>query len=133
QLTVVAVVEDREELAVAGETVGESSTRERVGQVVRREARLALLAIGHDRLAGRLEPLDRVLGRLVLLSLQRVKVDLALVVIGVGLLEPHRTRQRADELSGDGHTCTTPRWGFVEDRRRPADGGLNGRRRRAGG
>jgi hypothetical protein len=52
---VVAVVEDREELAVAGEVVGEAGARERVGDRVGGEARLALLAVGDDRLAGLLQ------------------------------------------------------------------------------
>ena len=63
QLAMVPVVEDREELAVAGEVVREAGARERVGDRVGREARLALLAVGDDRLAGRLEALDRVLAR----------------------------------------------------------------------
>ena len=63
ELAVVAVVEDREVLAVAGEVVGQPGARERVGDRVGREARLALLAVGDDRLADLLEPADRVLGR----------------------------------------------------------------------
>ena len=51
ELAVVAVVEDREELAVAGEVVGEAGAGERVGDRVGGEARLALLAVGDDRLA----------------------------------------------------------------------------------
>ena len=63
-----AVVEDGEELAVAGEVVGQAGAREGVGDRVGGEARLALLAVGDDRLAGRLEALDRVLrGRVLLL------------------------------------------------------------------
>ena len=80
QLAVVAVVEDREELAVAGEVVGQAGAGERVGDRVGGEARLALLAVGDDRLAGLLQAPDRVLGRLVLLGLQRGEVDLAVVV-----------------------------------------------------
>ena len=55
QLAVMAVVEDREVLAVAGEVVGQPGARERVGDRVGGEARLALLAVGDDRLARRLE------------------------------------------------------------------------------
>ena len=87
QLAVVAVVEDREELAVAGEVVGEPGAGERVGDRVGREARLALLTVGHVGLAGLLEPLDRVLRRLVLLGLQLGEVDLAVVVRLEGLLQ----------------------------------------------
>jgi hypothetical protein len=65
-----AVVEDREEPAVPREVVGEAGARERVRDRVRREARLALLAVGDDRLPGRLQALDRVLRRSVLLRLQ---------------------------------------------------------------
>ena len=68
QLAVMAVVEDGEELAVAGEVVGQAGARERVGDRVGGEARLALLAVGDDRLAGRLQALDRVLGGRVLLA-----------------------------------------------------------------
>ena len=70
ELAMVAVVEDREELPVAGEVVREAGARERVGDRVGREARLALLAVGDDRLTGLLEALDRVLGRRVLLGLE---------------------------------------------------------------
>ena len=70
QLAVVAVVEDREELAVAGEVVGQAGAGQRVRDRVGREARLALLAVGDDRLADLLQPPDRVLGRGVLLRLQ---------------------------------------------------------------
>ena len=85
ELAVVAVVEDREELPVAGEVVGEPGARQRVGDRVGGEARLALLAVGDDRLAGLLQPPDRVLGGGVLLGLQVGAVDLALVV---GLRRP---------------------------------------------
>ena len=71
QLAVVTVVEDREELAVAGEMVGQAGARERVGDRVGGEARLPLLTIGDVRLPGLLQPPDRVLRRLVLLDLQR--------------------------------------------------------------
>jgi hypothetical protein len=96
---VVAVVEDREELAVAGEVVRQAGAREGVGERVRREARLALLAVRDDRLAGGLEPLDRVLRRGVLLGLERRPVDLAVVVVLVGdrsLSERERTTPAAD-------------------------------------
>ena len=77
ELAVVAVVEDREELAVPREVVGQARARQRVGDRVRREARLALLPVGHDRLAGRLQPLDRVRRGRVLLGLQLGPLDLS--------------------------------------------------------
>ena len=107
QLTVVAVVEDGEELPVAGEVVGQAGARERVGDRVGGEARLALLAVGDDRLARRLQALDRVVGGGVLLGLELVPGDLALVVVGVGLLELHRPRQGTDELGRDGHALSS--------------------------
>ena len=107
ELAVVAVVEDREELAVAGEVVGEAGAGQRVGDRVGREARLALLAVGDVGLAGLLEALDRVLGGRVLLGLQRGEVDLAVVVGLVGLLQLHRARQGSDELGGDGHPTSS--------------------------
>ena len=55
ELAVVAVVEDREELPVAGEIVGQAGAGQRVGDRVGGEARLALLAVGDDRLTGRLQ------------------------------------------------------------------------------
>jgi hypothetical protein len=119
QLAVVPVVEDREELAVAGEVVGEADARERVGDRVRREARLALLAVGDDRLARRLQAVDGVLRRRVLRRDELRVLDAALVVGGVGVLQRHGPGQRPDELGGDGHgdpsssgrcgqTCLTP-------------------------
>ncbi|MEJ7720177.1 MAG: hypothetical protein WKF58_06880 [Ilumatobacteraceae bacterium] len=99
----VPVVEDREVLAVAGEVVGETGAGERVGDRVRGEARCPLLAVGHDRRAGRLHPLDRVAARLVLLGDEIVVAGLALVVRGVRLLQAGRSRQRADGLGRDGH------------------------------
>ena len=71
-----AVIEDREELPVAGEVVRQAGTGQRVGDRVRREARLALLAVGDDRLARGLEPADRVLGRGILLGLELCQVIL---------------------------------------------------------
>ena len=65
-----AVVEDREELPVAGQVVGQTGAGERVRDRVGREARLALLAVGDDRLTDLLEAPDRVLGRGVLLGLE---------------------------------------------------------------
>ena len=106
QLAVMAVVEDREELPVAGEVVGQPGAGQRVGDRVGGEARLALLAVGDDRLAGRLQAPDRVLGGGVLLGLQLLPCDLALVVVRVGLLQLHRPRQRPDELSGNGHASS---------------------------
>jgi hypothetical protein len=100
-----AVVEDGEELAVAGQVVGQAGARQRVGDRIGGEARLALLAVGDDRLAGLLEALDRVLGGRVLLGLQLVPGDLALVVVGVGLLELHRPGQGSDELGRDRHAA----------------------------
>ena len=107
ELAVVAVVEDGEELAVAGEVVGEAGARERVGDRVGGEARLALLAVGDVGLAGLLEPPDRVLGRLVLLGLEGGEVDLAVVVGLVGLLQLHGPGQRSDELGRDGHAASS--------------------------
>jgi len=52
---VVAVVEDREELPVARQVVGQTRARERVRDRVRGEAGLPLLAVGDDRLAGLLQ------------------------------------------------------------------------------
>ena len=70
------VVEDREELAVAGEAVGQAGPGQGVGEVVGGKARLPLLAVGDDRLAGRLQALDRVLGGFVLRGLQLSKAIL---------------------------------------------------------
>ena len=99
----VSVVEDREELAIAGEVVGQTRAGQRVGDRVGREARLALLAVGDDRLADALKALDRVGGRLVLLRLEVLERDVALVIGLVGLLELHRARQGTDQLGGDRH------------------------------
>ncbi len=68
QLTVMSIVKDREELPVAREVVAQPRAGERVRQGISGKARLALLAIGHDRLAGLLEAPDRVLRRGVLLG-----------------------------------------------------------------
>jgi hypothetical protein len=73
ELAVVAVVEDREELPIAGQAVSQPRPGQRVGEVVGGEARLALLAVGDDRLAGRLESLDRVLRGLILRSLEIIE------------------------------------------------------------
>src|SRR6476646_5890261 len=109
QLAVVAVVEDREELAVAREVVGEAGAGQRVRDRVRGEARLALLAVGDDRLAGRLEALDGVLGGLVLQRLELRPGDLAVVEVLVGVLQLLRTRKRANELGGDRHALSACR------------------------
>jgi hypothetical protein len=103
---VVPVVEDREVLAVAREVVGQPGAREGVRDRVRREARLALLAVGDDRLADLLEAPDRVLGGGVLLRLEVLPGDLPLVVVGVGLLQLHRPRQRTDELGRNRHSVS---------------------------
>ena len=107
ELAVVTVVEDGEELSVAGEVVGEAGAGQRVGDRVGGEARLALLPVGDTGLAGLLEAPDRVLGRLVLLGLQRGEVDLPVVVRLIGLLELHRARQGSHELGGDGHATSS--------------------------
>jgi hypothetical protein len=60
------VVEDREVLPVAREVGSKAGPGQRGGQRVGGEARLALLAIVDDRLAGLLEPLDRVARGLIL-------------------------------------------------------------------
>jgi hypothetical protein len=82
----IAVVEDGEVLTVQGEVLGGAGPRQGVREVVRREARLPVLAVGDERLAGRLQPLDRVLSRLVLGGYELLLGDLALVVVGVGFL-----------------------------------------------
>ena len=64
-----AVIEDREELPVPGQVLGQAGAGERVRDRVRREARLPLLAVGHDRLARRLQAPDRILGCGILLGL----------------------------------------------------------------
>ena len=51
QLAMMAVIEDREELPVPGQVLGQAGAGERVRDRVRREARLPLLAVGDDRLA----------------------------------------------------------------------------------
>ena len=108
QLPVVPVVEDREVLAVAGQVVRETGAGEGVGQRVGREARGALLAVGHDRAPGGLHALDGVPGRGVLLGAELLLGDLAPVIGGDGLLQPHRAGQRADVLGGDGHRRRSP-------------------------
>jgi hypothetical protein len=115
-----AVVEDGEELAVAGEVLGEAGPRERVGDRVCREARLALLAVGDDRLAGRLEALDRVLGGLVLQRLELLPRDLAVVEVLVGVLQLLRTRKRAHELGGDRHALSSCRGAVCRSETRSA-------------
>ena len=107
QLAMVAVVEDREELPVAGQVVREARAGQRVRDRVRREARLPLLPVGDDRLPDLLEPPDRVRRRLVLLGLQLLPADLAVVVVGVGLLQLHRPRERAHQLRRDRHSASS--------------------------
>ncbi|HEX4625858.1 MAG TPA: hypothetical protein VH231_15525 [Solirubrobacteraceae bacterium] len=92
QLAVVAVVEDGEELAVAGQVVGQAGAGQRVGDRIGGKARLALFPVGHHRLTRGLQPLDRIFGRLVLLGLQVRELDPALVVVLVGVLQRLRPR-----------------------------------------
>ena len=127
QLAVVAVVEDGEELPVTREVVGQAGARQRVGDRVGGKARLPLLAIGHDRLARVLQAMDRVLGCLVLLSLQVGESDLALVVGLVGVLELLRPGQRPDELGPNRHALSS---GCFETDRSPAQPYRVRRRRR---
>jgi hypothetical protein len=103
QLTVMAIVEDGEVLAVEGEVVGGAGPRQGVREVIGRETRLPVLTVGDVRLAGRLQPLDRVLSRRVLRGYELLLGDLALVVIGVGLLQLHRPRQGSNKLSRNRH------------------------------
>ena len=96
-----AVGEDGEILAVAGEMIGEAGARQGVGERIGGEARPALLAVGDDRRPGRLHPPDRVDGGFLLLGLELVLADLAGIIGGVGSLQRCRARQRADRLGRD--------------------------------
>src|SRR3954449_13140121 len=97
----VAVI-GRVERAGPREVAGQAGAGKRFGDRVGGEARLALLAVGDDRLAGGLQAPDRVLGGGGLLGLQPLPVDLAVVVVLIGVLQPLGTRQRPHELGRDG-------------------------------
>jgi len=91
----VAVSEDRKVLAsVPGQLVGEPGSGQGVGDRVRGEARPPLLAVGNDRLAGRLPALDGVPDRRVLLGFELIVGDLPGVVLAVRLLQLARARQQ---------------------------------------
>ena len=95
QLPVVTVGEDGEVLpAGPGQMIGQPGACQRVGDRVGGEARPPLLAVGDDRLAGRLQVLDRIRDRLVLLGFQLVVGDLPGVVAAVRLLQPARAGQQ---------------------------------------
>ena len=107
QLPMMAVGEYGEILPVRREIVGEPGSGQRIGERIGREARHALLAIGDDGLAGRLRALDRIEAGGILLPLEVLVLDLAGIIVGEGVLQLHRPRQRSDGFGRDWH-CVSP-------------------------
>src|ERR1700733_14728434 len=101
------VVEDRKELPVARQIGSEARAGERVRQRVCGEARLALLTVGNNRFANPPQSPDRVGGSVVLRRDELLPADRSLVVVGIRLLKLHRSRQRTDELGGNGHAASS--------------------------